>query len=92
METLSTSNIANALESLNDWSFIENTLEKKYQFKDFKQALGFIVQVGMLAEKQNHHPELHNVYNKVTLRLSTHDANGVTQKDIDLAKAIDKIP
>lgn len=92
METLSTSGIATALESLNDWSFIENTLEKKYQFQDFKQALGFIVQVGVLAEKQNHHPELQNVYNKITLRLSTHDANGVTQKDIDLAKTIDKIP
>jgi 4a-hydroxytetrahydrobiopterin dehydratase len=92
METLSTSSIAIALESLNGWSFVENALEKKLQFNDFKQALGFIVQVGLLAEKQNHHPELWNVYNKVSLRLSTHDANGVTQKDIDLANAIDKIP
>ncbi len=54
-------------------------------------ALGFIVQVGLAAEKQNHHPELLNVYNKVTIRLNTHDANGVTKKDVDLAIAIDNI-
>ncbi len=91
MKTLSESDISKALETLNDWNFIENALEKKFQFKDFKQALGFIVQIGTLAEKANHHPELFNVYNKVTIRLNTHDANGVTQKDFDLAKGIDEI-
>jgi 4a-hydroxytetrahydrobiopterin dehydratase len=53
--------------------------------------MGFIVQVGILAEKHNHHPELFNVYNKVRIRLNTHDAKGVTIKDINLAIAIDKI-
>ena len=91
MKTLSESAITIALETLNDWSFIKNALEKKFQFNDFKQALGFIVQIGTLAEKANHHPELFNVYNKITIRLNTHDANGVTQKDLDLAKAIDEI-
>lgn len=89
METLSEATIRSALESLNDWNYVNNALEKKFQFPDFVAALGFIVQVGLLAEKKNHHPELFNVYNKVTIRLSTHDANGVTDKDLALAKAID---
>lgn len=79
------------LKNLNDWCFIENAIEKKFQFKDFRQALGFIVQMGILAEKRNHHPEIFNVYNKVTIRLTTHDAGGVTDKDFDLAKAIDEL-
>lgn len=91
METLSKANISEELKSLKDWSSINNAIEKKFQFKDFKQALGFIVQIGTLAEKANHHPELFNVYNKVTIRLSTHDAGGVTTKDIALAKAIEEI-
>jgi len=90
MEKLSKSNISTELESLKDWSYVNNAIEKKFQFKDFVQALGFIVQVGLLSEKQNHHPELFNVYNKVIICLSTHDANGVTNKDIALAKAIDE--
>jgi 4a-hydroxytetrahydrobiopterin dehydratase len=91
METLSNEIISKELEALLDWKFIENAIEKKFQFKDFAKALSFIVQVGLLAEKMNHHPELYNVYNKVTIRLSTHDAKGVTNKDIDLAKAIDQV-
>jgi 4a-hydroxytetrahydrobiopterin dehydratase len=91
METLSIAAIAKELESLKDWNYSDNAIEKKFQFKDFIEALGFIVQVGLLAEKKNHHPELFNVYNKITLRLSTHDANGVTSKDIALAKAIDEL-
>ncbi|PKP15860.1 MAG: 4a-hydroxytetrahydrobiopterin dehydratase, partial [Bacteroidetes bacterium HGW-Bacteroidetes-23] len=55
------------------------------------KALAFIVQIGIFAEKQNHHPEIKNVYNKVSLRLTTHDSDGVTEKDIKLALAIDKI-
>jgi 4a-hydroxytetrahydrobiopterin dehydratase len=79
------------LLSLKDWSYNNNGIEKKFVFKNFSQALGFIIQVGLLAEKQNHHPELFNVYNKVDIRLSTHDANGLTDKDIDLATAIEKL-
>ena len=79
------------LQNLSDWDFIENAIEKKFQFKDFASALGFIVQVGLIAEKKNHHPELYNVYNKVTIRLFTHDAGGVTNKDFELAKAINAI-
>lgn len=79
------------LKELRDWTFANDGIEKKFQFKNFNQALAFIVQVGLLAETKNHHPELFNVYNKVNIRLSTHDANGVTDKDFDLAKAIEKL-
>ena len=80
------------LELLNNWSFVDNAIEKNYSFKNFVEALIFINKVGAIAEKMNHHPELFNVYNKVKLRLTTHDANGVTQKDFDLAAAVDAIP
>lgn len=91
MKTYSEKTIQNDLKVLKDWKFINNGIEKSFKFLDFTQALGFIVQVGVMAEKRNHHPELFNVYNKVTIRLTTHDAEGVTDKDIDLANAIEKI-
>ena len=91
MKTYTEETIQAQLKELKDWQFINNGLEKKFKFLDFTQALGFIVQVGVMAEKRNHHPELFNVYNKVTIRLTTHDADGVTDKDIELANAIEKI-
>ena len=91
MEKYTDENVQFQLKDLKDWQFIGNAIEKKFKFLDFTQALGFIVQVGLMAEKRNHHPELFNVYNKLSIRLNTHDADGVTEKDFDLAKAIDKI-
>lgn len=91
MKTYSEDTIQSELKELNNWTFVNDGIEKKFKFLDFTQALGFIVQVGVMAEKRNHHPELFNVYNKVTIRLSTHDANGVTDKDLELAKAIEAI-
>ncbi|HRI27755.1 MAG TPA: 4a-hydroxytetrahydrobiopterin dehydratase [Chitinophagales bacterium] len=74
------------------WHEENNELVKEYQFQDFLQAFGFLTQVAMLSEKHNHHPHITNVYNKVTLRLSTHDAgNVVTPKDHQLAADIDKL-
>jgi 4a-hydroxytetrahydrobiopterin dehydratase len=81
--------IQEKIEAINGWDFTDNALSKSYTFKNFTEALAFIVQVGCQSEKQNHHAEIWNVYNKVTLRLSTHDAGGVTDKDLKLAKAID---
>lgn len=81
----------NLLQELQNWYFKDDGIEKKFVFKDFTEALGFIVKVGMQAEKMNHHPELFNVYNKVNIRLTTHDAKGVTTKDFDLAKAIEGV-
>jgi len=91
MEPYTKEIILKELENLKDWILKDNAIEKKFQFKNFPEALGFIVQLGVLAEKMNHHPELYNVYNKITIRLSTHDSNGVTKKDIDLAKSIEEI-
>ncbi|MFV8334469.1 4a-hydroxytetrahydrobiopterin dehydratase [Flavobacterium sp. RSP29] len=91
MKTYSVETIQSELKVLKEWQFVNDGIEKKFVFSNFTQALGFIVQVGVMAEKRNHHPELFNVYNKVTIRLTTHDANGVTDKDLDLAKAIDEI-
>jgi len=82
--------VAPLLLNLNDWQFNSDGIEKKFQFKNFTEALGFIVKVGVVSEKMNHHPELFNVYNKVNIRLTTHDAGGVTDKDIKLASEIDR--
>lgn len=91
MDTYNEETALPILKAMKDWGFKNNGIEKKFVFKNFSEALGFIVQVGILAEKQGHHPELFNVYNKVDIRLSTHDAKGLTDKDFDLAKAIEKI-
>jgi 4a-hydroxytetrahydrobiopterin dehydratase len=74
------------------WNETENQLLKSYEFANFIEAFGFMTKVALLAEAHNHHPWWSNVYNKVEIRLSTHDAgNTVTQKDRDLAAAIDKL-
>jgi len=74
------------------WKEQENQLVRHFEFKDFIEAFAFLTQVAILAEKQNHHPHISNVYNKVTLSLTTHDAgNTVTDKDRKLAEAIDKL-
>lgn len=79
------------LSKLKDWQFNSDGIEKKFQFKNFTDALGFIVKVGVVSEKMNHHPELFNVYNKVNIRLSTHDSGAVTDKDFKLASEIDQL-
>lgn len=91
MKLYTDENINDVLNQLNNWKFKNNAIQKDFEFKDFSQALAFIVQIGVVAEKQNHHPEIKNVYNKVSLRLTTHDSNGVTEKDVKLAVAVDKI-
>lgn len=74
------------------WTNENNHLVKTFVFTDFIQAFTFMTQVAFLAEKLNHHPEWTNAYNRVTIRLSTHDAgNVVTDKDYELAVAIDKL-
>jgi 4a-hydroxytetrahydrobiopterin dehydratase len=83
--------IQEAMKTLNNWILYEDKIKKQFQFKDFSEAIAFIVRIGILAEKQNHHPELHNVYNKVTIALTTHDVGGLTDKDFLLARSIDAI-
>jgi len=85
----SANNIQDKINEIKDWEFKNNGLDKAFKFKNFTEAIAFLVQVAFIAEKQNHHPEIWNVYNKVTLRLTTHDEDGVTDKDFKLAAAID---
>jgi 4a-hydroxytetrahydrobiopterin dehydratase len=74
------------------WKEENNTLKRTLEFDDFVEAFGFMTKVAILAEKMNHHPSWHNVYNKVSISLSTHDAGDiVTEKDHKLAEAIDKL-
>lgn len=74
------------------WTESDNKLKAEFQFEDFISAFGFMTKVAILAEKMNHHPFWSNVYNKVSIELCTHDAGDiVTNKDHELAKAIDKI-
>lgn len=89
---LAAKKIHETLRRLPDWAFTRDALEKTFKFADFSAALGFIVRVGLEAEKLNHHPHLTNVWNNVTLRLNTHDAGDrVTARDVALARAIEKL-
>ena len=66
-------------------------LERSFRFKDFSQAFAFLTRVAMHAEKVDHHPEFTSVWNRLDFRLTTHDTDGVTGRDVDLAKAIDRL-
>ena len=66
-------------------------LEKRFRFRDFSEAFGFLTRVAMHAEKVDHHPEFTSVWNRVDFKLTTHDTGGVTQRDMELAEAIDRL-
>jgi len=83
--------IQNALLSLEGWKMEKDGIIKRFIFKNFKDALATMNKIGEVAEEMNHHPEWFNVYNKLDIRLSTHDKGGITPLDIDLAKAIEEI-
>lgn len=89
---LTPSQIQEALQGLDGWGVEHAKLLKVYKLNDFNAALAFINQVGAEAERLDHHPEIHNSWNRVTLRLCTHDAGGqITEKDLTLARAIQSI-
>ena len=75
------------------WVYVpdRDAIHKSFKFKDFSEAFGFMTRVAFVAEKMDHHPEWANIYNKVEVTLTTHDAGGVTQKDLTLAKAMDAL-
>lgn len=77
------------LKSHSGWHFHNNQLEKKFQFTDFSEAFAFMTRVAFIAEKLNHHPDWTNIYNQVVIRLSTHDAGGITNKDFEFAQQAD---
>jgi 4a-hydroxytetrahydrobiopterin dehydratase len=80
-----------AIALLSGWSAVSgrDAITRTYKFADFNAAFGFMARVALVAEKMDHHPEWSNVYNRVEVVLTTHDAGGVTQKDIDLARFMD---
>jgi 4a-hydroxytetrahydrobiopterin dehydratase len=90
---LSDQEVAAALAGLSGWSRVDgrSAIAKKFQFADFGAAWGFMSRVALAAEKQDHHPEWFNVWNRVEITLSTHDAGGLSARDVKLAEAIEKI-
>jgi 4a-hydroxytetrahydrobiopterin dehydratase len=82
-----------ALTELKDWAAASNrdAITRSFKFKDFSAAWGFMSRVALLAETQDHHPEWSNVYNRVKILLSTHDCEGLSERDVKLARAIDKL-
>ena len=93
MDRLDPTAVAAMLASSSHWHVSTErggTASREFIFADFAQAFAFMTRVAMLAEQCNHHPEWHNVYNRVSITLTTHDAGGLTQKDIDMAQAIDQ--
>ncbi|MGE0597219.1 MAG: 4a-hydroxytetrahydrobiopterin dehydratase [Hyphomonadaceae bacterium] len=81
-----------ALAQLEDWSAADgrDAITKEFRFKDFNAAFGFMSRAALHAEKHDHHPEWFNVYNRVSVTLATHDAGGVTEKDVALARFMDE--
>ena len=79
--------------SLPGWSLVDGkeAIVRNFKFRDFNEAWGFMNRVALLAESQNHHPDWSNVWNRVRIELSTHDAGGLTGNDVKLAKAIDTL-
>ncbi|MEJ7925477.1 4a-hydroxytetrahydrobiopterin dehydratase [Sphingobium sp. AN641] len=82
---------AAALADLPEWTVTNEPdgIRRRFTFGDFNQALGFMTRVALIAEKADHHPEWSNVYNRVDIILTTHDAGGLSQRDVDMARAID---
>lgn len=84
-DLLSEAQIQTALGQLPGWKASKGKLNREYKFEDFVHAFGFMASAAVTAEAMNHHPEWTNVFNKVTVRLSTHDAGGITGMDVELA-------
>ncbi|HTG38788.1 4a-hydroxytetrahydrobiopterin dehydratase [Sphingomonas sp.] len=93
IEPLSEAERVEALEGLPDWDHDESrdAITRSFSFPDFSAAFAFMTRVALLAEKADHHPEWSNVYNRVEILLTTHDAGGLSARDIDMAQAIDAL-
>ena len=93
IDRLSDPQIENFLKPLNGWQRhkTRHAIIKSFKFKDFDAAWDFMSQIAIIAKNMDHHPEWSNIYNNVEILLTTHDAGGISQRDIETAKAIDKI-
>ena len=91
MKKLTESEIYAAVETLPAWSVVNGKLHREYKFADFPHAVGFMTIAAPDIEKMNHHPEWSNVYNRVAVDLTTHDAGGITQRDLELARLLEGI-
>lgn len=91
MKKLSEEEINDHLETLEGWTYSENAIHTSFEFENFKEAFTLMTRIAFEAEAQQHHPEWSNIYNELEISLSTHDAGGVTEKDVKLAKTIEKI-
>lgn len=88
---LSNSEIQDNLATLDGWTVEDGKLHKQFQFDNFVSAFGFMTQLALIAESMNHHPEWFNVYNRVTIDMSTHDADGITELDFKFAEHADAL-
>jgi len=93
VDQLSEAERADALDGLPDWDYDESrdAITRIFVFGDFSEAFAFMTRVALLAEKADHHPEWSNVYNRVEILLTTHDAGGLSGRDIEMAEAIDAL-
>lgn len=93
VEALSEAERTEALDGLPEWDHDEarDAITRSILFADFIEAFGFMTQIALIAERMNHHPEWSNVYNRVDILLTTHDAGGLSARDIDMAQAIDAV-
>ncbi|AFS83398.1 4a-hydroxytetrahydrobiopterin dehydratase [Candidatus Nitrosopumilus sediminis] len=91
MIRLSQLDIEEELKNLPGWSVVKEKLHKEFEFASFNEAFGFMTRAAMEIEKMNHHPEWFNVYNRITVELTTHDAGGITKNDVNLAKILNSL-
>ena len=93
MIPLSEEKISYKMKEFNGWTWENNCLKKKFEFSNFRDAMSFMVRISYEAEERDHHPQIFNCYNRVSLSVNTHDVGGkVTEKDFALASAIDSLP
>lgn len=93
IQKLTASERSAALQELGDWQSVagRDAMRRAFKFKNFSEAWGFMNRVALLAEAQDHHPEWSNVYNRVEILLTTHDCDGLSERDLTLARAIDQL-
>jgi 4a-hydroxytetrahydrobiopterin dehydratase len=90
-QKLNQQELSTSLEQISGWEVRNEKLHREFKFADFAHAFGFMTTAAIFIEKMNHHPEWFNVYKKVSVDLTTHDAGGITEKDVKLARLLDSI-